>query len=67
MSKVEIEYDAEIRTFVVDSDGDVYIRARVSGDVYYILLDGGGVFCEEKINSFKIRPVAIGSVIKITV
>jgi hypothetical protein len=67
MSKVEVEYSRDNSVFVMDGDGDVYIRIGVSGDVYYVLLDDGSVFYEEELNSFLIKPIPVGSVIKITV
>jgi hypothetical protein len=68
MSNVEVEYSCEDSVFVMDSDGDVYIKTEVSGNVVYILLgDGGSVWSEKEVSNFQIKPLPIGSVIKITV
>jgi hypothetical protein len=67
MSKVAVEFSCDDSPFVMYGDGDVYITAEISGNIYYILLDGGNVFCEGELNSFLIKPIPIGSVIKITV
>jgi hypothetical protein len=67
MSNVVVEYSYEDSVFVMDMDGGAYIRTEISGSVYYILLAGGDVFDEGELNSFLIKPLPIGSVIKITV
>jgi hypothetical protein len=67
MSNVEVEYSCGDSVFVMDRDGDTYIRTEISGNVYYILLGGGNVFYEEELNNFLLKPIPIGSVIKITV
>jgi hypothetical protein len=66
MSKVVVEHSCDDSVFVTDMNGDVYIRIEVSDNVYYVLLDDGSVFCDEEV-TFQIRPLPIGSVIKITV